>query len=432
MPRWRRLGRLAPDARTRRGGGGAAGAQRRAALDRRTDGPGHRSGRRRRGRAAGARPAAERRAVPLRASDPPFGGRVGDLTRAPRRHAPRGRTAARERRDAGRQRRGAPHADAAARGAVDRRRAAASGGAGERPRRPRRRRGVPAARAGRAPGGTRAPRVAGGHRQGREPDRLAAGAGPSARGARARRAPRRGRGGGPVAGAGAASLRARWTRPIDDAQRHRRSRPTGAAATRCSSWRPICCRSPAWRGRCPLPPRRAASLEARTPTGSPVAAAVQATLAFREMFSGAPRVRVRERVQRALLDIQRGAASSSHLADRQAPGMTLVWIDELDRAIELFTELLTGAARMGRMQTFEIFSALRAYALQRRGDLADAAADIEPILRRRADTPRASASPSSSALIVHVRLLIGSGSGRRRGSAGARRAAFRRASSAGS
>ena len=75
--------------------------------------------------------------------------------------------------------------------------------------------------------------------------------------------------------------------------------------------------------------------------------------------------------------------------------MTLVWIDELDRAIELFTELLTGAARMGRMQTFEIFSGLRGYALQRRGDLADAAADIEPIIaaprRRKPGLHRSSA-----------------------------------------
>jgi DNA-binding CsgD family transcriptional regulator len=161
-------------------------------------------------------------------------------------------------------------------------------------------------------------------------------------------------------------------------------------------------------GKMPATARRAASLEARTPTDSPVAGPVQATLAFREMFSGAPRQRVRERAQRALVDIQRGSASSSHLANRQAPGMTLTWIDELDRAIELFTELLTGAARMGRMQTFEIFSALRAYALQRRGDLADAAADIEPILPTAAHAKRLG-FPQFSALIVHVRLLVDAG-----------------------
>ncbi len=161
-------------------------------------------------------------------------------------------------------------------------------------------------------------------------------------------------------------------------------------------------------GRMPDTARRAASLEARTPTESPVAGAVQATLAFREMFSGAPREGVRARVRRALIEVQRGSASSSHLADRQAPGMTLAWIDELDRAIELFTELLTAAARMGRIQTFEIFSALRAYALHRRGDLADAAADIEPILTAAAHGNTLSFA-GYSALIVHVRLLLDAG-----------------------
>ena len=161
-------------------------------------------------------------------------------------------------------------------------------------------------------------------------------------------------------------------------------------------------------GRMPETARRAASLEARTPPASPIAGAVAATLAFREAFGGVPRQRVRQRVQRALADIQRGSASSSHLADRQAPGMTLIWIDELGRALELSTELLASAARMGRMQTFEIFSALRAYALQRRGDLADAAADIEPII---APAPHAKTLGFSefSALIVHVRLLIDAG-----------------------
>lgn len=125
---------------------------------------------------------------------------------------------------------------------------------------------------------------------------------------------------------------------------------------------------------------RAASLEARTPVDSRAAGAVQATLALREVLSGGPRVRVRARAERALEDIQRSLASSSHLSDRQAPGASLMWIDELDRATELFTELLDGAARMGRMQTFEIFSALRGYTAGRRGDLANAAADIEPIL----------------------------------------------------
>jgi DNA-binding CsgD family transcriptional regulator len=161
-------------------------------------------------------------------------------------------------------------------------------------------------------------------------------------------------------------------------------------------------------GKMPATAQRAASLESRTPAESPVAAAVQATLAFRETFSGAPRVRVRERVRRALADIRRGSASSSHLAGRQAPGMTLAWIDELDPAIELFTELLASAARVGSMQTFEIFSALRAYALQRRGDLADAAADIEPIVTA-AGHAKHLGFAESSALIVHLRLLVDGG-----------------------
>jgi DNA-binding CsgD family transcriptional regulator len=153
---------------------------------------------------------------------------------------------------------------------------------------------------------------------------------------------------------------------------------------------------------------RAASIEARTPTNSPAMGAVQATLAFRETFSGRPRERVRERAERALVDIQRSFSSISHLADRQAPGTTLAWIDELDRAIELFTELLTGAARMGRMQTFEIFSALRGYTLQRRGDLADAAADIEPVLAARTHAEHADFA-ELVALITHVQLLVDDG-----------------------
>jgi tetratricopeptide (TPR) repeat protein len=114
------------------------------------------------------------------------------------------------------------------------------------------------------------------------------------------------------------------------------------------------------------------------------------------------------RAERALEDIQRGLASSSHLSDRQAPGANLVWIDELDRATEFFTELINDAARMGRMQTFETFSAIRGYTARRRGDLADAAADIEPILIAAAHGE----SPSFAvlfALITEVQLLIDDG-----------------------
>ncbi|HWC26208.1 MAG TPA: helix-turn-helix transcriptional regulator, partial [Solirubrobacteraceae bacterium] len=153
---------------------------------------------------------------------------------------------------------------------------------------------------------------------------------------------------------------------------------------------------------------RAASLEARTPSGSTAASAVHATLAFRELLCGAPRQQVRERAERALREIRRSTAANSHLSNRQAPGVTLVYIDELDSAIELFTELLEAAARAGRRQAFEMFSALRGYTARRRGDLADAAADIEPLL----GAALTGQSPDFSqlvALTTHVQLLIDDG-----------------------
>jgi DNA-binding CsgD family transcriptional regulator len=150
---------------------------------------------------------------------------------------------------------------------------------------------------------------------------------------------------------------------------------------------------------------RAASLEARTPADSPAASAVHATLAFRDLLSGASRHRVRERADRALAEVRRTAGASSHLSNRQAPGMCLVWTDELDGATELFTELLEAAARTGRRQPFETFSTLRGYTAQRRGDLANAAADIEPVLAAAlvATTP---GFAELVALITHVQLLI--------------------------
>ncbi len=104
---------------------------------------------------------------------------------------------------------------------------------------------------------------------------------------------------------------------------------------------------------------------------------------------------------------RRWLASSSHLSDRSAPTYTLIVIDELDRAVALQTQLLTAAARMGRLQTFEIFSAQRGYAHQRRGDLANAAADVEPILTGAAHSENGFAL--FIAMIVHVRLLIDDG-----------------------
>ncbi|MDQ3678855.1 MAG: AAA family ATPase [Actinomycetota bacterium] len=150
---------------------------------------------------------------------------------------------------------------------------------------------------------------------------------------------------------------------------------------------------------------RAASIEVRAPPHSTAASAVHATLAFRDLLSGAPRQRVRERADRALAEVRRSAAASSHLANRQAPGMCLVWTDELDGAIDLFTELLEAAAETGRRQAFEMFSVLRGYTAQRRGDLANAAADIEPVLAA-ALTAKTQGFTELVALITHVQLLI--------------------------
>jgi DNA-binding CsgD family transcriptional regulator len=153
---------------------------------------------------------------------------------------------------------------------------------------------------------------------------------------------------------------------------------------------------------------RAAALEARALDASPVARAVQATLAFREVVAGVPRDRVRERLCRALVGTAGSEVLGSHASQRQAPEVALIWIDDLDRAEELFTELIKGAARGGRRQSFEIFSAMRGYAMRLRGDLADAAADIEPIL---AATPQGKTLSLARlvALITQVQLLVDAG-----------------------
>ena len=150
---------------------------------------------------------------------------------------------------------------------------------------------------------------------------------------------------------------------------------------------------------------RAASLEARTPVDSSAASAVHSTVAFRDLLSGAPRRRVRERADRALAEVRRSAEASSHLANRQAPGMCLVWTDDLDGAMQLFTELEEAAARTGRKQSSEMFSVLRGYTAQRRGNLADAAADLEPVLAN-ALTANPLGFTEFVAMIAHVQLLI--------------------------
>ena len=125
----------------------------------------------------------------------------------------------------------------------------------------------------------------------------------------------------------------------------------------------------------------AATLEARTPEGSPLVAAVQATLAFRELIAGQARGGVLARARRAAQASAAAPRSThAHSSQRQAPAMTLVWIDELDAAEQGLSRLIKAASADGRRQSFEIFSALRGYTMHRRGDLAEAAADIEPIL----------------------------------------------------
>ncbi|HEY0345441.1 MAG TPA: AAA family ATPase, partial [Solirubrobacteraceae bacterium] len=153
---------------------------------------------------------------------------------------------------------------------------------------------------------------------------------------------------------------------------------------------------------------RAAGLEARTPPSSPASGAVQATLAFRELVAGRPRGQVRDRVQRSLAGVERSLVFGSHLSARQAPGLTLIWIDELDRAEALITDLIKAASRMGRRQSFEIFSALRGFALRRRGNLADAAADIEPILAATRDAAHLGIA-RLAAVAAQVLLLIDDG-----------------------
>ena len=151
--------------------------------------------------------------------------------------------------------------------------------------------------------------------------------------------------------------------------------------------------------------KRAAALEARAPADTPVGRAVQATLAFRGSASGEPREGVRERSRRGLAAVEQLVPSSAHASQRQAPGVALVWIDELDQAEELFTALIAAASSSGSRQSFEVFSAIRGYARQRRGHLADAAADIEPILVASPQKPKLSLA-RLVALITSVLLSV--------------------------
>lgn len=142
----------------------------------------------------------------------------------------------------------------------------------------------------------------------------------------------------------------------------------------------------------------AQALDAGTPDDSPAAPTVHACLALRELVAGQPRARVRERARRAIVGLQHGSGTD-------APGMALLWIDDLDHAEKLFSEALNRASRLGRVRSFENYSALRGYTVRRRGDLADAAADIEPILA--AVAQGAAPRPATLiALVTQVLLLI--------------------------
>ena len=123
---------------------------------------------------------------------------------------------------------------------------------------------------------------------------------------------------------------------------------------------------------------RAASLEARTPTGSTATGAVQACLALRDLVAGEPRERVLARVKVAVAELD--AAGAVNVTWRDAPGMAYLWVDDLDRAEQLFGDCVASSSQRGRVSSYESFSALRGHTSWRRGRLAEAAADIEPII----------------------------------------------------
>ena len=161
-------------------------------------------------------------------------------------------------------------------------------------------------------------------------------------------------------------------------------------------------------GRVPQTTKRAERLEARTPPASPAAGAVQASLALRELVAGNARSRVRARAEGALRGFAHDDSGGTSAIGREAPGMALLWIDELDRADQLLSAAIESASQRGNRGSFEGFCAIRGYAARQRGDLASAAADIEPILAAAAQ----GATPSAAtllALITQVLLLVDHG-----------------------
>ncbi len=151
---------------------------------------------------------------------------------------------------------------------------------------------------------------------------------------------------------------------------------------------------------------RAAALAARTPPDAGNSTVAQAALALCDLVAGSPRERVRQRAESALAGRERRLrAGSDAEIGIEAPGMALLWIDELDRATDLFTEAIGDASLAGRLSAFESHSALRGFALQRRGDLADASADLEPILAAAAQG-RSPGPATLVALIAQVLLEV--------------------------
>ena len=151
---------------------------------------------------------------------------------------------------------------------------------------------------------------------------------------------------------------------------------------------------------------RAAALAARTPPDAGNSPVAQAALALCDLVAGSPRERVRQRAESALAGRERRLrAGSDAEIGIEAPGMALLWIDELDRATELFTEAISDDSLAGRLSAFESHSALRGFALQRRGDLADASADLEPILAAAAQG-RSPGPATLVALIAQVLLEV--------------------------
>jgi DNA-binding CsgD family transcriptional regulator/DNA polymerase III delta prime subunit len=125
---------------------------------------------------------------------------------------------------------------------------------------------------------------------------------------------------------------------------------------------------------------RADALAARAPDGSPAAAAMQTWLAVRAMVEGRHRDHVRGLADGALATRAQLSGAHGRAMGAAGPAIALVGVDELERAEALFTDAIDAASQTGRRRSLESSAALRGYTRRRRGDLAEAERDIEPIL----------------------------------------------------